>query len=41
MYVSLTEYFCVLDVTKYSVLIVETRHRGRGEVTCVHTVKHV
>lgn len=40
MYVSLTEYLCVLDVTKYDVLTVVTRHRGRGEVTCVHTMKH-
>jgi len=39
-FVSLTEYLCLLDVTKYSVLIVVTRHKGRGEVTCVHAVKH-
>lgn len=40
MYVSLTEYLCVLGVTKYGILIVITRYKGRGEVTCVHTVKH-
>jgi hypothetical protein len=38
-YGSLTEFFCVLDVTIYCVLMVVTRCKGRGEVICVHTVK--
>jgi type 1 glutamine amidotransferase len=38
-YVSLTEFFCVLDVTIYGVLMVVTRRKGRGKVICVYTVK--